>query len=991
MRLSTAFIAAARYRDGGPESMGMMLRHVWMVAAALLALVCFPARAQQYSFQSYDRKSGLESQTINCMLQDHRGFIWACSEMGLYRFDGTNFVRMGRAEGFDKGEYVTAIDENVHTGRFWVATQSGLRVGDGLHFQKVEPDGKPLVVDVARQLVALDDGRLLLIRDNRLMVLSPRRSDGQWQLAPMFSAAQLDAYPQLRTVTTAFSYQNSLWIGCDTALCEVSADGRIHVHGADEGVPPDTWSGLRVDNQGTLWLRGVHQVRARPAGSARFVARDVPGKDMDTVTDNGTFVEDPSGHILTPTNHGLARWNGAAWDVIDARNGLPDIGITAVLFDRDGTMWLGTYGRGIYRLSNYGLVDGWGRGQGLDSVPNWSILRDGQGMMWFGNELGGSVLPRGQAHMSPWPVSISPAPRQVLAMVKAADGAIWIGLYEHRLLRYDPVSKRTELAARLPALIKALLFDRRGRLWIGTVNGIYYIDHLGAPLQRVPVEQSTDNQCSDIAEDGHGALWFACNAGVLRYADDRWTLMAATEVSMASGFAAITIGADNSLWLGANEPGVFRGKVVGDQLTIAAVDDSWLQRSLVYFIRRDRRGWIWVGGGGGVDVYNGKSWTHLSQDDGLIWDETDQNTFFEDGDGSIWIGTPVGISHILKPEAMLSASPHSVVITSVTHGAQPVDEGDTVPNDGNHAPLIVRYSLLGPISSTAPHFRYRLQGSDWIETSSHVISFTGLSSGHYRFEVQSIDEDRRSMSPSATFTFRISAPWWFAWWTYPLEIVFVAVLLALIWRWRSRLLLRQNRRLEDMVAKRTAELTEEKRELEMARAELYVQATHDGLTGLYNRMAILELLAAQLAPGARASPGLAVALIDADHFKRINDTFGHQAGDATLQAIAQHLQSYVRGGDQLGRYGGEEILMVLPGIGHVDAENRMLQIQQAVSGIAHSWQGDPFRVTLSVGLVWVGRETVTVEDVIRRADFALYEAKSGGRDRVVSETLLGAV
>jgi diguanylate cyclase (GGDEF)-like protein len=170
-----------------------------------------------------------------------------------------------------------------------------------------------------------------------------------------------------------------------------------------------------------------------------------------------------------------------------------------------------------------------------------------------------------------------------------------------------------------------------------------------------------------------------------------------------------------------------------------------------------------------------------------------------------------------------------------------------------------------------------------------------------------------------------------------------------------------------------------------------VQATHDGLTGLYNRMAILELLAAQLAPGARASPGLAVALIDADHFKRINDTFGHQAGDATLQAIAQHLQSYVRGGDQLGRYGGEEILMVLPGIGHVDAENRMLQIQQAVSGIAHSWQGDPFRVTLSVGLVWVGRETVTVEDVIRRADFALYEAKSGGRDRVVSETLLGAV
>jgi diguanylate cyclase (GGDEF)-like protein len=967
--------------------MSTTLRHLWIVAAALMALACLPVRAQQYSFQSYDRKAGLESQTINCMLQDHRGFIWACSEMGLYRFDGTNFVRMGSAEGFDKGEYVTSIDENVRTGRFWVATQSGLRVGDGLHFQKVEPDGKPLVVDVARKLVALDDGRLLLVHNNQLMVLSPRRANGQWRVAPMFSAAQLTRYPQLRNVTTVFPYKAGLLIGCETALCEIDATGQVHVHGVDEGVPADIWAGMRLDRQGTLWLRGVHQVRARPAGSARFIARDVPNKDMDTVTDNGTFVEDPGGHIMTPTNHGLARWDGTRWDVIDSRNGLPDIGITAVMFDKAGAMWLGTYGRGIYRLSNYGLVDNWGRGQGLDSVPNWSILRDNQGAMWFGNELGGSVLSRGQTQMRPWPISMSPAPRQALSLAKAPDGAIWVALYEHRVLRYDPVSGRTTLVAQLPSFVKALHFDRQGRLWIGTVNGIDHIDRLGAPMQRVPAAQSTDNQCSDIAEDGHGALWFACNAGVLRYANDHWTMMLAADVRMASGFCAITIGADGSLWLGANEPGVFHGKVVGDQLSVAAINDTWLQNSLVYFIHRDRRGWIWVGAGGGVDVFNGKTWTHLSQDDGLIWDETDQNAFFEDADGSIWIGTPVGISHILRPEAMLSASPRTVMITSVMHGAQSIDDGDTVPNDGNHAPLIVRFSLLGRVSGNAAHFRYRLQGSDWIETASHVINFTALPSGDYRFEVQAIDDDRRSISPSTTFNFRIPSPWWLAWWTYPLEALLLALVLVMVWRWRSRLLRRQNRRLEEMVAKRTAELTEEKRGLELARAELYEQATHDGLTGLYNRMAILDLLAAHLEPEARVSPGLAVALIDADHFKRINDTFGHQAGDATLQAIADHLQSYVRGGDKLGRYGGEEILMVLPGIGHLDAENRMLQIQEAVSGIAHCWHGDQFRVTLSIGLVWVGRETVTVEDVIRRADFALYAAKSEGRDRVVSEVI----
>jgi len=967
--------------------MSMKLPHLWIVAAALLALAGLPVRAQQYSLQSYDRKSGLESQTINCMLQDHRGFIWACTEMGLYRFDGSNFERMGRAEGFDKGEYITAMTENVHTGRLWVATQSGLRVGDGLHFQKVEPGGKPLVVDISRQLVALDDGRLLLVRDNQLMVLSPRQESGQWNLVPMFSAAQLASQPQLRSINLVFSYQGNLWLGCDKALCEIDKAGNVHLHGADEGIPADSWSGMLADKQGTLWLRGVHHVLARPAGAVRFIARDVPDNDMDVVIDNNIFVEDPQGRVLTRTNHGLVRWNGTRWDVIDSRNGLPEIGINAPLFDRNGALWLGTYGRGIFRWSNYGLVDGWGLGQGLDSAPSWSILRDNQDRMWFGNELGGSTLARGQTHLQPWPVRFSPTPRQVLTLAKARDGAIWIGLYEGRLMRYNPATDRTTLVMQFPSFVKVLHFDTLGRLWIGTVNGIYHIDKLGGAVQRVPVAQSTDSQCSDIAEDSQGTLWFACNVGMLRYSHGRWTRMLASEVSMASGFAAVAIATDGSLWLGANEPGVFHARVVNDQLNVTTIADPWLQNSLVYFLRRDSRGWIWVGGGGGVDVFNGKSWTHLSTDDGLIWDETDQNTFFEDSDGSVWIGTPIGISHILRPEAMLSANPGTVMITSVTHGTEPVSDGDTVHIDGNRAPLIVRYTLLGRIAGSTPHFRYRLQGSDWIETASHVINFTGLPSGNYRFEVQAIDDDRRLTSPSATFNFSIPSPWWLAWWTYPLEAVLLLLLLALVWRWRSRLLLHQNRRLEAMVAKRTSELTEEKRELELARAELYVQATHDGLTGLYNRMAILDLLAGHLEPGMRVSPGLAVALIDADHFKRINDTFGHQAGDATLQAIAEHLQSYVRGGDQLGRYGGEEILMVLPGIGHVDAENRMLQIQEAVSAVAHGWRGDHFRVTLSIGLVWVGREAVTVEDVIRRADFALYAAKTGGRDRVVSEVI----
>ncbi|KQZ74794.1 diguanylate cyclase [Rhodanobacter sp. Root561] len=956
-----------------------------LLMAALLSLFGLSASAQQHSLTTYDRKSGLESQAINVLLQDRRGFVWAGTEMGLYRFDGGSFERMGAAQGFARGEYVTAMVQNPRIDLLWVATQSGLRVGDGLHFSKVEPAGQPLVVDVGRQMVALDDGRLLLVKNDRLMVLSGGRGGHDWQLRPMFDEAQLAAVPQLRRITVIHATPGRLWIGCDGSLCSVDDAGKVTVHGEAEGVPRDSWTGLLLDSHGSLWLRGVHHLRTLPAGATRFVQRDLPAGDMGVVSDNEILVEDAQGHVLTPTNRGLARWEGAGWTLMDSTNGLPDIEITALLFDRQGTLWLGTYGRGISRWNGYGLVEGWGRRQGFDSVPNWSILRFDAQHIWFANELGGSVLADGQTRLQPWPIRFDPAPRQILSLARANDGAIWAGLYDRRVLRYDPASQRTTLAAELPAFVKFLHFDRQDRLWIATVNGIYRIDHVDAPAVRIPATQTTDQQCSDIAEAADGTLWFACNAGLLRFAGGQWTRMDTGSTSIASGFSAVAVGTDGSLWLGANEPGLFHATVSGSRLSLTRIVDTWLDNTLVYFVRRDHRGWIWVGGSGGVDVYDGARWTHLSQADGLLWDETSQNGFFEDRDGSIWIATAIGASHILQPQAMLAYQPGKVLITSVMQGSAPVTSGDSIRLGGRHAALTVHYALLGKSSGGQPRYRYRLQDSEWIETGANVINLAGLPSGDYRLEIEAIDDDHRTVSPPAQFDFGVPPPWWLSWWVGLLAVSLLALLMALSWRWRSRRLRRHNRRLEAMVADRTVELTEEKRELERARAELYHQATHDSLTGMHNRRAILDQLAALLEPGQRPLPGLAVGLIDADHFKRINDTLGHQAGDAALLAIARHLQLHVRGDDRLGRYGGEEILLLLPGIDRPHAEQRMRDIQTAVSAVPHHWNGHAFAVTLSIGMVWIGAEATSVEDLIRRADAALYQAKSGGRDRVVVE------
>ncbi|WP_158882352.1 diguanylate cyclase [Rhodanobacter sp. L36] len=961
-----------------------MRKLVW-IAVSLCAwmLSTIVAHAQQFSMQAYGRKSGLESQTVNVMFQDTRGFVWAGTEMGLYRFNGSSFERMQREEGFATGEFVNAITED-HLGQLWVATQSGLRVGDSMHFQAVNVAGRPIITDAGRRIAALEDGRLLLIHNNRVEVLSKDARDN-WKIAPLFDQATTLAHPELTTITAIRAIRGHVWLGCARSVCDANVDGSVRVLGDADGVPSDVWSGFNLDSTGTLWLRGTHFIRARTANAKLFESRDIPGAEMDVLTDDMGVAEDPQGRILTRTNNGLALWHDGRWKVFKPSNGLPDVGITALLFDRDGDLWLGTYGRGVYLWNGYGDMEGWSSSQGMDTVPGWSLLRDDKGRMWFGNELGGELLDPGATRLRPWPATVTPPPRQNLSMQKAADGAIWIGDYDGRILRSDPRTGDIAVVAKLPVFIKAIHFDRQGKLWIATTQGVYAIDQEGEPAHTFPQEQMPPSPCSDIAEGNDGTLWFACNAGLLRYANGKGMLLRPYGAAVPGGFIAVATDKSGDLWLGANEPGLFRAHVQGDMLDVQRITDRWLDNTLAYFIRHDRRGWLWVGGGAGVDVYDGNRWVHLSQDSGLLWDETGENAFFEDNDGSIWIGTAIGASHILHPESVFRPRQHTVLITGVTHGDTQLRNGTTVAMDTQVAPLRFRFARMGSAAGGTPHYRYRLTGTQagWVDTAANEVNVAALPAGDYRFEIQAIDDDQRAFSPGATFDFSVLPPWWWRWWSILAMVVVVAALFALAWRWRTRALTVQNRRLDVTVQQRTAELQREKSELEGARAELYVQATFDELTGLLNRRAILEKLEYALASPNNRRKGFALALVDLDHFKRVNDTYGHQAGDAVLRTVALRLATHLRSSDMLGRYGGEELLMMMENIDEANATRRLETLRKEAGSSTHVWGEADFNVTLSVGLAWIGTETISMHDLILRADQALYAAKQGGRDRVV--------
>jgi two-component system, cell cycle response regulator len=175
------------------------------------------------------------------------------------------------------------------------------------------------------------------------------------------------------------------------------------------------------------------------------------------------------------------------------------------------------------------------------------------------------------------------------------------------------------------------------------------------------------------------------------------------------------------------------------------------------------------------------------------------------------------------------------------------------------------------------------------------------------------------------------------------------------------------------------------RKLVQAREEMRERATRDSLTGLWNRASILSLAHSEVSGFVRERSGFSLILCDVDHFKPINDAYGHLTGDHVLKEIATRLASAVRAYDAVGRYGGEEFLILLNDCDQSALQSRADVIRSTVSSRAIEANGHSLNVTISIGAVACeGAEAkLPLERILARADAALYEAKHQGRNRSI--------
>ncbi len=166
-------------------------------------------------------------------------------------------------------------------------------------------------------------------------------------------------------------------------------------------------------------------------------------------------------------------------------------------------------------------------------------------------------------------------------------------------------------------------------------------------------------------------------------------------------------------------------------------------------------------------------------------------------------------------------------------------------------------------------------------------------------------------------------------------------------------------------------------------AELRRLATTDGLTGVCNRRRYMELLTEEVERAVRYGHSLSVVMLDIDHFKRLNDTYGHAAGDAALKVFATRIGERLRRLDTVGRLGGEEFALILPDTTLADAVTLVEALRANQEAAEQDFEGEVLRFTMSVGVSSLTADCATADHLLAAADKALYQAKNGGRNRVV--------
>ena len=937
-----------------------------LALCGLTGTFVLPVSAQEYSFQYFGYDQGLTNLAAKNLFQDRTGFIWVGTENGVFRYEGVRFRKFGEKEGL--GLSVTASIGEAPDGSVLVGKPQGLYRLRAEHFEQVALPGNKtgvwgyngIVRDRDRTWIATEFG-----------LVSIKMGAGE---SLVVETGPQPPSPDLARASSVFLDGNTIWWGCGTALCR-SVSGKVTATGAAAGLGPTAITSILKDPAGNLWIVQNRHLRVLHPGSERFEEPEIalPAIGM------GSPVIDSDGRLLVPTTEGLAIRDSNGFRMVGRSSGLlPPV--YSVLQDREGAVWLGLAGRGLAKWLGYSQWESFNAQSGLTGETVYEILPRADGTVWVGTEAGFFRGRRGSNEQWVWRPIRSVGPIPVHVVQAGPNGKLWLGSDSSGVGLFDPGTEKVKWFSAKDGLIGqsvwTVLTDRAGALWAGSDKGLYRAPPGTTTFHRV---EETANEGANllrfftVIEAPNGDIWAGSAAGVWRYSGGNWTHFTTRNGLRSQAVIALAADKNGDLWIGYRLTGTIT------RLRFSATGKAEFQNfdpsagqpvEITYFLGFDARGRLWAGTNQGILMRDDQSrWYQYDHHDGLIWDDCDLHGFAAEPDGHIWIGTSAGLSHFLPRDAPAESEPPRTVFTSVVSGKTAFDPAHSFTLESSSNSLIARFTALRFGRERDILFRYRLDPSAaWRETPYRELEFPAMPPGKYHLEVEARDTLSEYSSVPATFDFRIKPPLWREWWFIAGCAIGGILLGALILRRRSIREEAIRRALENAVAERTRELSHQYR--------------HDVLTGLPNRLLFGERLHRELLTARRDRNRVAVLFIDVDRFKRINDTWGHHTGDLFLKEIAGRLSSGLRAGETIARIGGDEFIVLIPGLRErYEAERRGWDLLNTLEAPLQVESKNVF-ATMSVGISTFPDDALESGALMAAADAAMYRAKAEGKNQV---------
>ena len=905
--------------------------------------------------------------------QDQQDFLWLASEYdGLLRFDGQDYLRFNPPAQLQNASF-SQVATDPHN-QLWLATW-----GKGLwrldasrqHWQQV---GGALSAQARIQTLTLGaDGTVWAGSTEGLYLLRP-------------GTLNAEAVPALagQRIWDLVATSDTLWVATSNGLFQLTDLPNLSGH----------W--LQNDSalQGEIRALALHQQQLLVGLKTGLALCDAQtGARLafsNALTNSNVLQAQDDGSWLAGTINGLYQLRlvkSSQAPALQLTQLEAAMDVRALFADRQHNIWLGSRSHGLLPMPARPLAayqpspqdwlnptqkhrlgplsqtkdalwlpleqsllqqhQGQWRSLAFDAAAQVSYIRnvvEFAGQTLVGTDRGLFSLGTGKAE--PFALQSDVGRLNIETMARAADGALWLGLWEHGVLRVPPAT-----GSHIPAATLLLK------------------------------NQLAQEGISDIRSDDQQQLWLLSRSGKLYQGEPqqlslRWQVPA----SVINGYFQCLVPEADTFWL-CTDRGLLKLSRDFQKLSSFGVAQGLPDNRVIGITRTARYSWVLTRHGVMAFQPDGSHLHLLADKPGLdlrgaqprglmpVNDPVSPDQVVLATDHGLW---QLSLADLSPVPAQMQLHLTELSIARQVHAVADPTQGISLPSGFQEVQL--RFKLL----SYQPHlqvnyfFRWQDQPQWHALGPDGVLTLGQLAPGQHQLEVMAQAGGVQVLAKPVLL--EVPVPWYLQpAGQFMLAFALFSVAL-LIYQYRLHRLQQRAERLDQLITQRTSEL-------ESANQQLQQLSHTDSLTGLMNRRAVQAGAQQLQAQRGRHLTPLTLVLMDIDHFKQINDRFGHDAGDAVLKAVASYLQSRLRAQDLVARWGGEEFLLLMP---NTSAAQALQLIEQLRTGI-HSLQISvlPTPLSATFGISPVDTQPQALEQALKAADQALYQGKRQGRDQVV--------